>query len=76
MFYFKNNGIITLKKHVDANHGLIANKFEEEVDNNMKSPMEYNLQKMALLLFSFLKKPLSNKYYQTWLKKQKKHISY
>lgn len=76
MFYFKNNGIITLKKYVDAKHGLIVKKFEEEVDNNMKSPMEYNLQKMALLLLSFLKKPLSNKYYQTWLKRQNKHMSY
>lgn len=43
MSYFKNNGIITLKKHVDANHGLIAKIFEEEVDNNMKIPMEYNM---------------------------------
>jgi 5,10-methylene-tetrahydrofolate dehydrogenase/methenyl tetrahydrofolate cyclohydrolase len=61
---------------VDANHGLIAKKLEEEVDNNVKSTMEYKLQKMALLLFSFLKKPLSNKYYQTWLKRQNKHMSY
>jgi hypothetical protein len=53
MFYLKNNGITTLKKHVDANHGLIAKKIEEEVDNNIKSPMEYNVQNMALLLFSF-----------------------
>ncbi len=29
--YFKNNGIIVLKKYVDANHGLIANFFKENV---------------------------------------------
>jgi hypothetical protein len=30
----------TFKKHVNANHGLIAKKFEEEMNNNMKSSME------------------------------------
>jgi hypothetical protein len=33
--YFKSNGIIVLKKHVDANHNLIARNFEEEVNNNI-----------------------------------------
>jgi hypothetical protein len=36
----KNNGLITLKKHVDLNHRLIAKIFEEKMNNNMKSPME------------------------------------
>jgi hypothetical protein len=37
--YFKNNGLITLKKHMDLNHRLIAKTFEEKMNNNMKSPM-------------------------------------
>jgi hypothetical protein len=40
--YFKNKGIITLKKYANANHKLIAKKIEEEM-NNMKSPMEKQL---------------------------------
>jgi hypothetical protein len=28
-FFFRSNGIIILKKHVDANHFLIAINFEE-----------------------------------------------
>jgi hypothetical protein len=39
--YFKKNGIITLKKHVDVNHVLIA-KHIEEVNKNMTSPMKIN----------------------------------
>jgi len=35
--YFKRNG---RKKHVDVNHGLIVKKFEEEVNNSLKSPLE------------------------------------
>jgi hypothetical protein len=31
VFYFKSNGIIVLKKHVDANHGLIVKTFEENL---------------------------------------------
>jgi hypothetical protein len=38
--HFKNNGLITLKTHVDLNHRLIAKTFEEKMNNNMKSPME------------------------------------
>ncbi len=29
MFHFKSNGITILRKHVDANHGLITQKFKE-----------------------------------------------
>jgi len=32
MFHFK--------KHVDANHGLIAKNFGEEMKNNLKCPFE------------------------------------
>jgi hypothetical protein len=31
--YFKTNGISSLKKHVNANHGLVAKMFEKEVNN-------------------------------------------
>jgi hypothetical protein len=38
--YLKNNGITTLKKHINGDHYLIARKFEEKVDNNAKSLLE------------------------------------
>jgi hypothetical protein len=28
MFYFKSDSIITLRKHVDVDHGLIAKKID------------------------------------------------
>jgi hypothetical protein len=31
--YFKKNGIIVLKKHVDVHHAIIANRFVEEVNS-------------------------------------------
>ncbi len=65
-----------MKKHVDANHELIAKTIEEEEDNNMKSPMEYNLQKNGPLVVFLSKKSLYDKYYQTWFKRQNKHMSY
>ncbi len=48
MFYFKNNGIITLKKHVDANCELIAKKFEEKMNGSMKVQWKDNLQRKGL----------------------------
>lgn len=38
--YFRNNGITTLKTHIDGNHYLTAKKFEEKVNNNAKSLVE------------------------------------
>jgi hypothetical protein len=35
--YYKNNAIIILKKHVNANHGIIAKKFENEVNSPMRT---------------------------------------
>jgi hypothetical protein len=46
--YFKNNGIIVLKKHVDANHGLIAKKIEDEMDSNMKVQWKEHLQRKGM----------------------------
>jgi len=38
--YFKNNGITTLKKHINGDHYLIARKVEEKINNNAKSLVE------------------------------------
>jgi hypothetical protein len=43
----KNNGMTTLKRHVDASHGQIANKFEEKMNISLKSHWKYYLQKKA-----------------------------
>jgi hypothetical protein len=48
--YFKNNGIIVFKKHMDANHGLIVKKIEEEVNNNFKSRLENQLVKKRFVV--------------------------
>ncbi len=45
MSYFQSNGITTLKKNVNGKHGLLAKKFEEEVDNNTKFLMERQFAK-------------------------------
>ncbi len=38
--YFKKNGIRTLKKHVDVDHAIIANIFEEEVNSPLRNILE------------------------------------
>jgi hypothetical protein len=38
--YFKNNGIIALKKHINGDHYLIARKFEEKINNDIKNLVE------------------------------------
>jgi len=40
IIYNTTNGITTLKKHVDANHSIIAKIFEEEVRNPLKRKVE------------------------------------
>ncbi len=58
--YFKSSGIITtLKKHVNVEHGLIAKKFEDEVNNNTKTRMEKKIvkkmpKKFGSAIFNFL----------------------
>ncbi len=34
--YYKTNGIMTLKKHMNVNHVAIAKKFEEEIYSPMR----------------------------------------
>jgi hypothetical protein len=36
MFYYKTNGILTLKKHVDVDHVMIPKFFEKEINNLVK----------------------------------------
>jgi hypothetical protein len=43
--YYKIYGIIAPKKHVDANHPIIANKIEEEINNEITKSVEKNLQR-------------------------------
>jgi len=38
--YYKIYGISSLKKHVDANHAIIAKTFEEGVHSPIKGPIE------------------------------------
>jgi hypothetical protein len=45
ILYNSANGITTLKKHVYANHSVIAKIFEQEVNNLSKTPLRKNLQK-------------------------------
>jgi hypothetical protein len=38
--YFKSNGITSLKKYVDVEHQLIATNVLEEMNINMKIPIQ------------------------------------
>jgi hypothetical protein len=38
--YYKTNGITFLKKHVDANHTIIAKMFEKKVNSLLKGREE------------------------------------
>ncbi len=38
--YLKKNGIITLKKHVDIDHVVLAKRFEEEMNSPLKNIFE------------------------------------
>jgi hypothetical protein len=40
IFYYKTNGITSLKRHVDANHTIIAKMFEEKVKSFLKGKKE------------------------------------
>jgi hypothetical protein len=44
--YYKTYGIIALKKHVDANHFIIAKKIEEEINNGITESVERQLAKI------------------------------
>jgi hypothetical protein len=38
--HYKKNGIIALKKHVDANHVMLAKRFEEEVNSPLRDVLK------------------------------------
>jgi hypothetical protein len=40
IIYYKNYVIISLKKHVDANHSIIVKKIEEEINNEIIGTIE------------------------------------
>ncbi len=51
--YYKTNGILTLKKHVDAKHNLLAKKLDEEVNNVVRVEIEKQLIKKRQNVSSF-----------------------
>jgi hypothetical protein len=51
------NGITSLKKHVNANHFIIENLFEEEINNPLRGKVERQPAKkihLAMQLLTFL----------------------
>ncbi len=46
--YYKTIGISYLKKHVDAKHGLLVKKLDEQVNNEMRIEVERQLAKKRL----------------------------
>jgi hypothetical protein len=49
--YYKTYGIITLKNHVNIDHGIIAKKIEKEMNNLIKRLMERQLVKKRPSMF-------------------------
>ncbi len=45
IIYYKTHGITILKKLVDANHSIIAKKFEDEINNEIIGIVEKQLTK-------------------------------
>ncbi len=51
--YYKTNGILTLKKHADAKHILLAKELDKEVNNSVKIQVERQRTKKRQNVFSF-----------------------
>jgi hypothetical protein len=61
--YYKTNGILVLKKHVDIKHGLFAEKLDEEVNILVKTQVERQSTKKWQNISSFkISKFLSPKF--------------
>jgi len=67
--YYKTYGITTLKKHVDADHFIIAKKFEKEVNNEIIRNVERqptkkrsNVPTSAISTFFAIKEPFKKKW--------------
>jgi hypothetical protein len=43
--YSKRNGIIAIKKHVDVDHVVLANRFEEKVKSPLRNVLKRQLAK-------------------------------
>jgi hypothetical protein len=62
--YYKTYGITIFKKHVDANHSIIAKKFEKEINNEIIANVERlpikkrpNVLASAIFVFFAIKEP-------------------
>ncbi len=53
IFYYKTNGTTPLKKHVDVDHSLITQMFEEEVNSLMTSNDETQPLKKRTYIFKY-----------------------
>jgi hypothetical protein len=51
--YYKTNGILTLKMHVDAKHSLLAKKLDEEVNSSIRTQGERQPTKKRQNVSSF-----------------------
>ncbi len=51
--YYKTIGISSLEKHVDAEHGLLAKKLDEEVNNAVRIEVERQPTKKRLNVSSY-----------------------
>jgi len=60
--YYKTNGILTLKKHVDGKHNLLAKKLDEEVNNLVRTQGERQptKKKQSVSSFEFFSKNSQN----------------
>jgi len=52
MSYYKSNGILALRTHMDGKHNLLTKKLDEEVNNSMRSQVERQLIKKRQNVFS------------------------
>jgi len=51
--HYKKSGITALKKHVDANHAMLAKKIEEEINSPLRNVLEKQLAKKRPNVSSF-----------------------
>jgi hypothetical protein len=52
IFYYKTNGITSLKKHVDAKHNIIAKMFEKEVIFLLEGRQPRQPRKKKMIVFN------------------------
>ncbi len=53
--YYKNNGITSLKKHVDVKHFVIVKMFEEEINSLLKAKFKKKTaKKITIVSYEFI----------------------